>query len=178
LLHVLDEYRLPPGTVLEVGCGSGADAIALARRRWEVTAVDCSPIAVERARLRAEQHDALLRFVLSDIIEFAPAAGQFDLVYDAGLYHAIRQVRLDPYLDALWRVTKPGSYYFCLAGAAEDTAEEEEEEGPPRVTADDIHHELGRLFESIHLRPIQLEGLSRRVAGWSCLMRRPVTGRA
>ena len=107
-----------------------------------------------------------------------PAAGQFDLVYDAGLYHAIRQVRLDPYLDALWRVTKPGSYYFCLAGAAEDTAEEAEEEGPPRVTADDIHHELGRLFESIDLRPIQLEGLSRRVAGWSCLMCRPVTGRA
>jgi len=33
----------------------GADAIVLARRRFEVTAVDCSPIAIERARLRAER---------------------------------------------------------------------------------------------------------------------------
>ncbi len=174
LIHVLDEYRLQPGAVLEVGCGTGADAIALARRRWDVTAVDCSPIAVERARFRAEQHDALIRFVLSDIIEFAPSAGQFDLVYDAGLYHAIRRVKLEPYLDALWRVTKPGSYYFCLAGAPDDTPEDE---GPPRVTADEIHNELGRLFESIHLRPIQLEGLTRRFAGWSCLMHRPVVGK-
>ena len=83
LVRVLDEYRLRPQTVLEVGCGTGADAILLARRRFEVTAVDCSPIAVERARLRAEQQDALIRFVLADIFEFARSAGQFDLVYDA-----------------------------------------------------------------------------------------------
>ena len=72
LARVLDEYRLRPQTVLEIGCGSGADAIALAKRRFEVTAVDCSPIAIERARLRAEQHDAVLRFVLDDIFGFAP----------------------------------------------------------------------------------------------------------
>ena len=52
LVRVLDEYDLRPQTVLDIGCGTGADAILLARRRFEVTAVDCSPIALERARLR------------------------------------------------------------------------------------------------------------------------------
>ena len=116
LLRVLDEYRLRPQTVLEIGCGTGADAILLAQRRYEVTAVDCSPIAIERARLRAEQHGALLRLVLDDVFDFAHSAGPSDFVYDAGLYHAVRQENLERYLDMLWRVTQPGSHYLCLAG--------------------------------------------------------------
>ncbi len=174
LAHVLDEYRLNPKTVLEVGCGTGADAIVLARRRFEVTAVDCSPIAIERARLRAEQSDAVLRFVLDDVFTFARSAGQFDLVYDAGLYHSVRHTNLEQYLDMLWRVTRPGSYYFCLAGAPA----EEVEEGPGQVTEDEMHNELGRLFEFVHLRPTRLESAdpSQSYAGWSCLMLRPLVG--
>jgi SAM-dependent methyltransferase len=174
LSRVLDEYRLRPETVLEIGCGSGADAVALAKRRFEVTAVDCSPIAIERSRLRAERQDALARFVLDDIFDFAHSAGQFDLVYDAGFYHFVRQVHLEKYLDALWRVTRPGSHYLCLAGAPSEPADE----GPPQVTEDDIHSELGRLFEFVHLRPTRLEGVNpgQTFAGWSCLMRRPTVG--
>jgi len=174
LVRVLDEYRLQPQTVLEVGCGTGADAILLARRRLEVTAVDCSPIALERARLRAEQENALVRFVLDDVFEFAHSAGQFDLVHDAGLYHAVRQTNLEQYLDMLWRVTRPGSYYFCLAGAPDKTADD----GPPQVTEDEIHNELGRLFEFIHVRPTRLESPNRNrgYPAWSCLMRRPMIG--
>lgn len=174
LARVLDEYRLKPQTVLEIGCGTGADAVLLARRRFEVTAIDCSPIAIERARLRAEKHDALIRFVLDDIFDFARTSGQFDLVYDCGVYHCLRQVNLDRYLDVLWRVTRPGSYFFCLAGAPSATVEE----GPPQVTEDEIHNELCRLFECVHLRPIQLESPTRAEGypGWSCLMRRPTVG--
>ncbi len=202
LVRVLDEYRLKPRTVLEMGCGTGADAIELARRRFEVTAVDCSPIAVERARLRAEQHDALLRFVQADIFEFGRSVGPFDLVYESGLYHAVRRTNLEGYLDLLWRVTRPGSHYLSLSGAPgncsnhrgdcpDDCASEKEtashralgaanesdddESGPPRVSEEEIHAELGRLFEFIHLRPIRLETAdpNRTYPGWSCLMRRP-----
>jgi SAM-dependent methyltransferase len=171
LIRVLDEYRLQPRTVLEVGCGTGADAIWLARRRFEVTAVDRSPIAIERARLRAEQQDALLRFVLDDVFEFAPSAGQFDFVYDAGMYHAVRETDLERYLDMLWRVTRPGSHYLCLAGAPSELAEG----GPPQLSEDEIRSELGRLLEFVHLRPTRLEGSNpnQSYAAWSCLMRRP-----
>jgi methyl halide transferase len=174
LTRVLDECHLRPQTVLEIGCGTGADAIVLARRRFEVTAVDCSPIAIERARLRAEQHDALLRFVLDDVFEFARGAGQFDFVYDAGLYHAVREVDLPAYLDMLWRVTRPGSHCLCLAGATSEPADS----GPPQLSEDEIRGELGRLFDFVHLRPIRLEGSdpNQSYAAWSCLMRRPTVG--
>jgi methylase of polypeptide subunit release factors len=45
-----------PGTVLEAGCGTGADTVWLAGQGWEVTAVDVSPTAVQHARTLAEQH--------------------------------------------------------------------------------------------------------------------------
>lgn len=44
-----------PATVLDAGCGPGADAIWFASRGWDVTAVDISPTVVERARAAAER---------------------------------------------------------------------------------------------------------------------------
>ncbi|MFZ5830316.1 MAG: class I SAM-dependent methyltransferase [Planctomycetota bacterium] len=174
LVRVISEQRFKPCTVLEIGCGTGADAIYLARKRFEVTAVDISPIAIERARARAEQEDALLRFVQADVFRFGPTAGTFDLVYDAGFYHSIRQSTLEPYVDLLWRVTRPGSHYLALCGATGETAEG----GPPQVSEEDIGNELGRLFEPVQVRPFRFESPNHKegYAGWSCLMRRPVLG--
>ncbi|WP_378740558.1 SAM-dependent methyltransferase [Nocardia brasiliensis] len=72
---------LPPGRVLDLGCGDGGDALWLARRGWHVTAVDISAVAVERLadlahsrgvadRVVAEQHDLRKSFPQS----------QFDLI--------------------------------------------------------------------------------------------------
>jgi methyl halide transferase len=172
LIRVLGEYPFPKGgTVLEIGCGTGSDAICFAKRRFEVTAVDCSPIALERARLRAEQSNALLRFVLEDIFDFARTLGQFDIVYDAGFYHYIRLTKLEQYLDILWRLTRPGSWFICLAGSTD----EKTEGGPPQLSEDDIRFELGRLFEFVHLRHMKFESPNypQGFLGWSCLMRRP-----
>ena len=171
LVRVLDEGLVSRGTVLELGCGTGADAILLAQRGFDVTAVERSPIAIERARARVEQYDALVRFVLADVFQFAKNSGPFDFVYDAGFYHFVRLADLDRMIDMLWRVTRPGSCYLCLAGAAGEVVES----GPPQVTEDEIYDELGRLFEPVHVRPCRLES-PRRPEGyrsWSCLMRRP-----
>ena len=111
-------------TVLDVGGGTGVFSIPLARRGFEVTAVDFSPIAFERARSRAEEEDVLARFVLADVFEFALTAGQFDLVYDAGFYHFIRRADLHRYLDLLWRTTRPGSFYLALIGSVGEKAED------------------------------------------------------
>src|SRR4051794_928957 len=47
--------ELTPGTALDVGCGEGADAIWLAARGWQVTALDVSTVALARgARAAAD----------------------------------------------------------------------------------------------------------------------------
>ena len=179
LIRVLDEGIVRPGTVLELGCGTGADAIYLAQRGFEVTAVDISAMAIERARVRAEREGALARFVQADVLQFAATAGQFDLVYDAGFYHHIRRVNLAGFLDLLWRVTRPGSFYLTLAGAP-GAVGATREEGPPQVSEEEIHDELGRLFEFVHVRPFRFQSPRRRQGypGWSCLLRRPVLAKS
>lgn len=172
LVRLVHERILRPTTTLELGCGTGANAVHLACRGFEVTAVDASPTAIERARTRAEDTGALLRIVLADVYEFAETAGSFDLVFDAGFYHAVRRLELPRLLDLLWRVTHPGSLYFTLAGAKGESAEG----GPPQVSEEEIHNELGRIFECVQLRPFRFESPLRKEGylGWSCLMRRPV----
>ena len=175
LTRLVREAKLPRGTVLEIACGTGSDAIYLVQQGFEVTAVDNSPTAIERARVRADYENALPRFVLADIFEFAATAGQFDLVYDKGFYHFMRQVDLTRYLDVLWRVTKPGSLCLALAGAPAEPATG----APPQVTRRQIYQELGRLFEMVQLEPCRLEGpyAKEGYPAWSCLMQRPVLGK-
>jgi SAM-dependent methyltransferase len=171
LVRVLDDGLIRPGTALELGCGTGADAVYMAQKGFEVTAVDSSPLALERAHLLAEEVGVPVRFVLQDIFEFVKSRETFDFVYDAGFYHFIRSYDLSRFLDLLWRVTRPGSYYLSLAGSTKETAEG----GPPQVSEDDIRMELGRAFEFVHVRPFRFESPSRKegFAGWSCLMKRP-----
>jgi len=173
-MSVIESVPIRPCTTLELGCGSGANAVYLARRRFEVTAVDGSPLALERARLRAEQSNALLRFVLADVFDFGRHAGRFEFVYDVGFYHFVRQNELGRFLDLLWWVTQPGSYYLTLAGSTGET----NEGGPPQVSEEEIRDELGRLFEVVQIRPFRFESPRRAdgYLGWSCLMRRPTIG--
>ena len=174
LVRMVRDGVIQPCSVLELGCGTGADAIFLAQQKFDVTAVEASAIALERARNRAEQEDALLRFVLADVFEFAREAEQFDLVFDGGFYHFIRRTQLDRFLDLLWRVTQPGSLYLTLAGDVRKAAGD----GPPQVSEDQVHAELGRLFECVELRACRIESSEENVdyPGWSCLMRRPTMG--
>ncbi len=47
---------LPPGRALDLACGTGRNALWLADRGWNVTAVDGSPAAIEILRDRIARH--------------------------------------------------------------------------------------------------------------------------
>jgi SAM-dependent methyltransferase len=74
---------MTPGTVLEAGCGTGADAVWLARQGWEVTAVDVSPTAVQHARTLAAKNEpdvtSHISWLVADLTGWQPPQ-QYDLV--------------------------------------------------------------------------------------------------
>lgn len=76
--------RLTPGTALDIGSGEGADAIWLANRGWQVTGVDVSTVALERARRRAAEIGTevatRIYWQQGDLLSWDPAPEKFDLV--------------------------------------------------------------------------------------------------
>src|ERR1035438_1239151 len=69
-----------PGRALDVGCGEGGDAIWLAREGWEVTGVDVSAIALERAAAAARAADVTVDWICADIAGIEPPPRGYDLV--------------------------------------------------------------------------------------------------
>lgn len=77
---VTETARLRPGRVLDVGCGEGADALWLAERGWDVTGLDVSQVALDRAAGQAESAGVSVRWLFSGLVEAGLPAGSFDLV--------------------------------------------------------------------------------------------------
>ncbi|MFE6398213.1 class I SAM-dependent methyltransferase [Streptomyces alboflavus] len=77
---VAETGGLPPGQALDVGCGEGADARWLARRGWQVTAVDISEVALRRAAAAAADIEGRVAWARADLTATPPPAGAFDLV--------------------------------------------------------------------------------------------------
>jgi SAM-dependent methyltransferase len=69
-----------PGRALDLACGEGRNALWLAERGWEVTGVDFSQVAVDRAARLAAERGLAARFVRADLAEWTPPAACADLV--------------------------------------------------------------------------------------------------
>ena len=78
---LVDEARdLRPGRALDLGCGEGRNAVWLAERGWEVTAVDFSEVGMAKGAALADSRGVLVRWVLADLRQHDPEPAAFDLV--------------------------------------------------------------------------------------------------
>lgn len=81
----------PTGSALDIGCGTGADAVWLAGRGWDVTALDVSQVALDRAAAAADQAGVAVTWMRTRLEDLELPDGGFDLVtahYPALLHSA------------------------------------------------------------------------------------------
>ncbi|HEX2993251.1 MAG TPA: class I SAM-dependent methyltransferase [Anaerolineales bacterium] len=122
LSALFDEYP-PASPVLDLGCGSGDLAIALAQRRLEVTGIDFVEAAIEQARAKAGTLPAevanLLDFQVGDALKPSLLKQQFGAVTDSGFLHLFESEPRDSFVEDLALALVPGGRYYLLAFAVD-----------------------------------------------------------
>jgi SAM-dependent methyltransferase len=116
---VTEVAGLTPGRVLDVGCGEGADAIWLASRGWDVTALEVSGVALERAALHARDAGVTIRWVHAGLVEAALPPGSFDLV--SAQYPALLRTPDAAAERAMLAAVAPGGVLLLVHHAGMDT---------------------------------------------------------
>lgn len=103
---VAEVAGLAPGTVLDIGCGEGGDAVWLARRGWQVTAVEPSRVALDRAEAAAREAGVDITWVHAGLLEMPGGTGAHDLV--SAQYPALPRADGDETIAALLDAVAPG----------------------------------------------------------------------
>lgn len=84
-LVVQELTDLRPSKALDLACGEGRNALWLAERGWQVTAVDFSPVALDKGRRLAEERGLDVDWVCADALTYDAGPEAFDLVLIAYL---------------------------------------------------------------------------------------------
>ena len=112
---VIEDPAISPGRVLDLGCGTGTNVIAMARQGWEAVGVDFSLLAILQARWKAFWRRVDCRFHRSDVTDLPFLTRPFDLVLDIGCLHSLPPQKRGRYGDEVERLTRPGGWYMLYA---------------------------------------------------------------
>lgn len=170
----LANSALISGHVLDVGCGTGSNALFLAELGHVVVGIDQATLALHKARLKAEERGLRPAFIVGDVKNLPLRREFFDTVIDSGLLHTLfNPSGIKEFVTDIHGALKPGGRYhvICLSERASC-------HGARRLSQDDILNIFaeGWAVESIEdahfeLRPTA--GSSRRTgAAWLASMRR------
>src|SRR5262249_28051015 len=103
--------------VLDVGCGTGDNALYLAERGFCVTGIDISTAAIAIANRKADKLSVDARFVTLDAFQLGTLATKFETVLDFGLFHQFAGATRTRYVRSLCDVcTSRGNLLLqCLS---------------------------------------------------------------
>jgi SAM-dependent methyltransferase len=147
LQNAFKELKLQGKPVLEIGCGTGTNAIWMAQQNCKVVATDISPTAIEQAKAKTNEAKADVEYVLADICE-SPAVknGAVDFVFDRGVYHVMSPEKRSVFAKRVADSLSSGGYWLCLAGS-KDEVRENPEVGPPQLSAVEVLEPMEKFFE-------------------------------
>ena len=100
------------GRALDLGCGTGTNAIYMAQHGWEVTAVDFVWRAIHKALSKAQKAGIEVDFRCQDVTTLKDIQGSFDLILDIGCFHTFKADRKLRYIQNLERLLAPGGTYL------------------------------------------------------------------
>ena len=151
----LEEAGEIAGDVLDVGCGTGENALFLAEHGHEVWGVDSVSRAIEIAREKAQERDLPVTFLVHDALALENLGRTFDTVIDSGLFHALSDPERTRFVRSLAAALRPGGTYLMLALSDLEPGDN----GPRRVTQQEIRAAFGDGWRINRIQAAVFEGL-------------------
>lgn len=149
----LAEQGMISGDVLDVGCGTGENALYLAARGHDVVGLDASPTAIDRATEKGQDRGLNATFRVGDALRLSDWDRQFDTIIDSGLFHVFSDAKRPIFVDGLRsRLHQGGRYHMlCFSDREPGTW------GPRRVSRDEIEATFTGDWIVDEIQPVQFE---------------------
>jgi cyclopropane fatty-acyl-phospholipid synthase-like methyltransferase len=156
--------------LLDVGCGTGENALMLAAHGLEVTGVDWAPTAIERAQQKAADRELTATFAVADALALDGLERRFNSVIDSGMFHGLERDERVRYAASLHSVMQPGAtlHLMCFSDREPDWG------GPHRITQQQLRTAFaqGWRVESIEPSTFVTATTSGNVHAWLARIRR------
>ena len=171
--HLVEFLRSSPvarGRALDVGCGTGTNALWLAEQGFAVLGIDIAPAGIEKARAKPAGAELDCRFVVADFLNDSISGGPYDLVYDRGCFHVFDEAEdRERFAERVASLLTPDGRWLSLIGSTEGP---ECSYGPPRRSAREVIGAIEPELEILELCSTELRAnLPAPVAAWLCLAR-------
>jgi ubiquinone/menaquinone biosynthesis C-methylase UbiE len=101
-----------PNSALELGCGLGRFTRYMAKQEIQTTGIDCSSVAVAKAKERVAGDAFQPAFMVGNVTQLELNDAQFDVSYDIGCFHCLDKIGQQQYVSELHRVLKPGGVHL------------------------------------------------------------------
>ncbi len=149
LIEIVTKRPIQSCKALDIGCGTGDDAIWLARYGFKVTGTDVSKTAVEMAAKKASEAGVECTFLEIDFLETEVSGGPFGFVFDRGCFHSFDEhEERKKFAENVAMHLETRGLWLSLVGNAD---EQREGFGPPQRTATDIVTAIEPYFEILTL---------------------------
>ncbi len=141
------------GRVLDVGCGTGENALYLAHLGFEVWGIDAAPSAIKKAREKAKECGITVNFLVSDALKLQLLQNKFDTIIDCGLFHVFSDEERPIFAAGLSSALCHGGKYLMLCFSEHEPGSY----GPRRVTQAEIQAAFSKGWKINYIREAELE---------------------
>jgi len=138
------------GPVIDVGCGTGENALELASRGLDVLGIDASPRAIGAATAKASERGSSAQFLVADALQLGSLARRFASVLDCGVFHVFEDDERPVYVASLAAALEPGGVLqlLCFSDLQPGTF------GPRRVTQQEIRESFADGWDVREIAPV------------------------
>lgn len=141
------------GSVLDVGCGTGENALFFAARGHTVTGIDFLEQPLQLARQKAAERGIAAEFVQLDVLELEQLGRTFDNVLDCGLFHGLSDQDRARYVAALQTTLRVGGQLVLQCFSDEEPAGD----GPRRISTSELETAFATGWTIVSIQPTRFE---------------------